>query len=321
MFELMFLGTSASAPSVHRGLSSLAVLAGEHRYLVDCGEGTQRQILRSGIGFKKLNNILLTHAHLDHILGLGGLMSTFTSWEDIHDINIWGGRSTINRVERLLFGVVLDYDNLDVDITLNELLEPTDIAAHREFSVRAFPVTHRGSGNFAYVFKEHDHRPFDVTRAEALGVPAGPERGALVRGDPITLEDGTVVLPEDVLGATEPGVKLVITGDVARLDNVRHEIDGADVLVTEATFLQEHADIARAHGHLTTEDAATFAKEMGVRTLILNHVSRRYREWDIINEARAIFPDTFVARDFDHYVIRRGQPTLRNPGIDADEAE
>jgi ribonuclease Z len=316
VFELMFLGTSASAPSVHRGLSSLAVLAGEHRYLVDCGEGTQRQILRSGIGFKKLNNILLTHAHLDHILGLGGLMSTFTSWEDIHDINIWGGRSTMSRVERLLFGVVLDYDNLQVDITLNELLAPTDIARHREFSVRAFPVTHRGSGNFAYIFKEHDYRPFDVIRAEALGVPAGPERGALVRGEAITLEDGTVVQPEDVLGETEPGVKLVITGDVARLDNVKHEIAGADVLVTEATFLQENKDIARAHGHLTTIDAATFAKEMGVRTLILNHVSRRYREWDIINEARNIFPDTFVARDFDHYVIRRGQPTLRNPEKD-----
>jgi len=318
MFELVFLGTSASAPSVHRGLSSLAVLAGEHRYLVDCGEGTQRQILQSGIGFKKLNNILLTHAHLDHILGLGGLMSTFTSWEDIHDIHIWGGRATMQRVERLLFGVVLDYDRLDVDISLNEMLEPTEIGYHREFSVRAFPVTHRGSGNFAFTFKEHDYRPFDVEKAEALGIPAGPERGALVGGETVTLEDGTVVGPEDVLGETETGVKLVVTGDVARLDNVAHEIEGADVLVTEATFLREHADIARAHGHLTAAGAAQYAKDMGVKTLVLTHVSRRYREYDIINEARSVFPDTFVARDFDHYVIRRGKPTLRNPDEDSD---
>jgi ribonuclease Z len=318
VFELVFLGTSASAPSVHRGLPSLAVLAGEHRYLVDCGEGTQRQILQSGIGFKKLNNILLTHAHLDHILGLGGLMSTFTSWEDIHDIHIWGGRSTMNRVERLLFGVVLDYDRLEVEIELNELLEPTEIGQHREFSVRAFPVTHRGSGNFAYTFKQHDHYPFNVEKAEALGVPNGPERSQLVRGEAITLEDGTVIQPEDVLGEVEPGTKLVITGDVARLDNVRHEIEGADVLVTEATFLEEHADIASNHGHMTAAGAARFAKEMGVRTLILTHLSRRYREYDLINEARTIFPDTFVARDFDHYVIRRGQPTLRNPNDEND---
>ncbi|MEO0563368.1 MAG: MBL fold metallo-hydrolase, partial [Chloroflexota bacterium] len=288
MFELVFLGTSASAPSVHRGLTSIAVLAGEHRYLVDCGEGTQRQILKSGIGFKRLNKILLSHAHLDHILGLGGLMSTFAAWEDIHDIHIWGGRSTISRVSNLLFGVVLDYDRLDVEITLNELLEPTEIAQHREFSVRAFPVTHRGSGNFAFTFKENDYRPFMVEKAESLGIPAGPERGQLVNGQPVTLADGTVVQPEDVLGDIELGVKVVVTADVARLDNIRHEVDGADVLVTEATFLEEHASVAAAHGHITAAQAATFAKEMGVGTLILHHISRRYHEGDVIREARSI---------------------------------
>ncbi|MEL6152002.1 MAG: ribonuclease Z [Chloroflexota bacterium] len=313
MFELVFLGTSASAPSIHRGMPALAVLAGEHRYLVDCGEGTQRQILQSGIGFKKLNNILITHAHLDHILGLGGLVSTFTSWEDIHDLRIWGGRSTLSRINRLLFGVVLDYDRIDVEIDLIELQQAGQIAAHREFTVRAFPVTHRGSGNFAYTFKEHDYRPFLVEKAEALGVPAGPERGRLVTGEAVTLADGTVVNPEDVIGEAEEGAKVVVTGDIARTDNILHEVEGANTLVIESTFLDVDAGAAKAFGHITAKQAAQFAKDAGVQNLIINHVSRRYRERDIIDEARAIFPNAYVARDFDHYAVRRGQPVIRNP--------
>jgi ribonuclease Z len=121
MFEIVFLGTSASAPSIHRGLPAQAVLAGEYRFLIDCGEGTQRQILRSGIGFKRLNRILLTHAHLDHILGLGGLISTFARWENIESLEIYGGRVTLERVDALLFGVVLQYERLPVEIKLVEL--------------------------------------------------------------------------------------------------------------------------------------------------------------------------------------------------------
>jgi ribonuclease Z len=317
MFELVFLGTSAAAPSVHRGLSSLAVLAGEYRYLVDCGEGTQRQILTSGIGFKKLDNILLTHAHLDHILGLGGLVSTFATWEDINELNIWGGRPTLDRVSRLLFNVVLDYERLPIEIHMNELTEPTWIAHHREFNVRAFPVTHRGRGNFAFTFKEHDHRPFIVEKAEALGIPAGPERGQLVKGTAVTLADGRVIQPEAVLGETEPGVKLVIIGDVGRTDNIFDEVEGADVLVMEATFLDEDGLGEGSYGHMTAKATARFARDAGVTTLILNHVSRRYRERDVIDEARSVFPNTYLARDFDHYVIRRGRPVLRNPDKDS----
>src|SRR5678816_513343 len=114
MFEIVFLGTSASAPSIHRGLPAQAILAGEYRFLVDCGEGTQRQILRSGIGYKRLNRILLTHGHLDHILGLGGLVSTFANWESMDELEIWGGKSTLDRVSRLLYGVVLDYERLPI---------------------------------------------------------------------------------------------------------------------------------------------------------------------------------------------------------------
>jgi ribonuclease Z len=307
MFEIVFLGTSASAPSVYRSLPAQAILAGEHRFLVDCGEGTQRQILRSGIGFKRLNHILLTHGHLDHILGLGGLISTFVRWENINEIEIWGGESALNRVQALLFGVVLDFDRLPVDIHLIDL-KPGPIFQGKDFTVEAFPVTHRGRGNFGFIFQQHAHRPFLAEKADALGVPAGPERSQLVRGETITLADGQVITPDMVLGPAVPGVKLVHIGDTGRTDNIAQHVRGADALVIEATFLDEDAESARAFGHITARQAAALAAENDVKTLILTHVSRRYRERDIIAEARAVFPDAYVARDMDHFVLYRGRP-------------
>ncbi len=307
MFEVVFLGTSASAPSIHRGLPSQVVLAGEHRFLVDCGEGTQRQILRSGVGFKRLNRILLTHAHLDHILGLGGLVSTFARWESIGELEIWGGKSTLDRVQALLFGVVLDYERLPIQIHLIDL-KPGTMIETKDFTVDAFPVTHRGSGNFGFVFQEKARRPFLNEKAEALGIPPGPERSLLVKGEAITLTDGRVIQPDMVLGDEIRGVKLVHIGDVGRTDNIREYVADADTLVIESTFLDVDRDAARDFGHLTANQAATLALETGVKTLILTHVSRRYRERDIINEARGVFPNTYVARDLDHYLIQRDRP-------------
>ncbi|MFN8451372.1 MAG: MBL fold metallo-hydrolase [Anaerolineae bacterium] len=182
MFEIVFLGTSASAPSIHRGLPAQAVLAGEHRFLIDCGEGTQRQILRSGIGFKRLNHILLTHAHLDHILGLGGLVSTFARWENIEELNIFGGRATLERVKALLFGVVLDYERLPIQIHLVDL-QPGVILQAKDFTVSAFPVTHRGSGNFGFVFQERSHRPFLVEKPKRSASRRDRARAAGCRAD------------------------------------------------------------------------------------------------------------------------------------------
>lgn len=307
MFEIVFLGTSASAPSVYRSLPAQAVLAGEHRFLIDCGEGTQRQILRSGIGFKRLNRILLTHAHLDHILGLGGLISTFVRWENINEIEIWGGKATLDRVQALLYGVVLDYDRLPIKIHMIDL-QPGKMIDAKDFSVHAFPVTHRGSGNFGFVFQQKTHRPFLAEKAVELGVPVGPERAQLVRGESIVLANGRVITPDMVLGEAIPGVKLVHIGDIGRTDNVREHVANADALVIEATFLDEDAEAARSFGHLTARQAAALAAETGVKTLILTHLSRRYRERDMINEARAVFPNTHVARDLDHYVLHRGRP-------------
>jgi ribonuclease Z len=306
MFEIVFLGTSASAPSIHRGLSSLAILAGEYRFLVDCGEGTQRQILKSGIGYKRLNRILLTHSHLDHILGIGGLVSTFTRWESIDSMDIYGGKSTLERVDALLFQVVLRHETPPMPLRLWEL-HPGLVMTGKDFDINAFPVTHRGGGCFGFTFQEHSHFPFLVEKAEGLGVPAGPERGRLVRGETVTLGDGRTITPDMVLGDEVPGVKLVVVGDTGRTDNLHEFVSGADTLVIEATFLESEREEARAFGHLTAKQAATLAKETGVKSLLLNHVSRRYRERDIIAEARSVFPDTYVVRDFDHFEIRRGQ--------------
>lgn len=305
MFEIVFFGTSASAPSVYRGLASQAVIAGEHRFLIDCGEGTQRQILRSGIGFKRLNRILLTHAHLDHILGLGGLVSTFARWEDIPFIEIYGGRATLDRVHALLFGVVLDYERLPIDINLLEL-KPGVFFEAKDYTVSAVSVKHRGSGNFGFVFQEQTRRPFLAEKADALGIPPGPERGRLVAGETVTLNDGREITPDMVLGDAIEGAKLVVIGDVGDLSNLRDHVQNADALVIESTFLDDEAETAGLFGHITARQAAIFAREHNVKTLILTHVSRRYRETDIYTQAREEFPNTYVARDLDHYIVKRG---------------
>jgi ribonuclease Z len=307
MFEIVFLGTSASAPSIHRGLPAQIILAGEHRFLIDCGEGTQRQILRSGVGFKRLNRILLTHSHLDHILGLGGLVSTFASWEEMSELEIWGGKPTLDRVQKLLYGVVLDYERLPIQIHLIDL-KPGKLMEAKDFTVSAFPVTHRGQGNFGFIFQEKSRRPFLTDKAEALKIPIGPERARLVKGESITLADGSVIQPDMVLGETIRGAKLVHIGDTSRTDNVIEYVRDADALVIEATFLNENIEEARAFGHITAREAATLALENGVKTLLLTHVSRRYRERDIVDEARRVFPNTYVVRDLDQFALRRDHP-------------
>ena len=305
MFELVFLGTSASAPSIYRGLPAVAVLAGEQRFLVDCGEGTQRQILRSGIGFKRLNRIFLTHAHLDHVLGLGGLLSTFCRWEAMDEIHIWGGLPALQRVQSLVYQVIFPRQKTPVPIYFNRVLPGKTLFLGRKFSVRAFPVSHRGRECNGYIFEEDARRPFLADKAEALGIPHGPERAQLVAGKSIVLASGRVIDPDEVLGDVVKGVKVVITGDVGRTDDIREAVQDADALVIEATYLDVDAEIARQVGHITARQAAELARESGVKQLFLTHISRRYRERDVIREARRYFPQTYVARDLDHFAIYR----------------
>lgn len=304
MFELVFLGTSASAPSVHRGLSSAMVLHKEYRFLIDCGEGTQRQLLRSGLGFRRLDRILLTHGHLDHILGLGGIASTFGRWEAINHIEIWGGGWALDRVERLM-EVVFGPNQRPLEVEFYEI-EGGVLMEDDTFVLTAFPVIHRGPGCFGYLFEEKSRRSFLAEKADALGVPQGPERGRLVRGEPITLADGRLVQPDDVLGPAQQGARLVFVGDAATTRNLRQTAYGADALVIEATYLERESNLAHDFGHLTARQAAELAQEAQVHALILTHLSRRYYEREVLGEAQGVFPNTFVARDFDTFQIAKG---------------
>ncbi len=313
MFDLIFLGTSASTPSAYRGLSSHMLLYRQYRFLIDCGEGTQRQILRSGLGFKGLNRILLTHGHLDHILGLGGLLSTLGRWEALSQIEIYGGQATLDRVADLIYRVVWRGHRPPVEIRLIALEPGLVILEDEKLTVSTFPVRHRGPGCFGFKFAQKARRPFLAEQAAALGVPFGPERSRLVQGEAVTLADGRVILPEQVLGDEEAGATYVHIGDVGRTEDLVEHCRGATCLTIEATYTEEEAEMAAQFGHLTALQAGTLARAANVRTLLLTHISRRYFGREIRDEARTVFPNSFVARDLDHFQITR-EGVTRLPG-------
>lgn len=304
MFEITFLGTSASAPSPKRNLPAYLVQHDEHRFLVDCGEGTQRQILQSGVGFKRLNNILITHGHLDHILGLAGLISTFMRWETIDQVNIYGGAAALDRIHDLLYSVVLRGGHAPMPINLIPVTEGKFFDGP-DFSVSAFPVQHRSPDCLGYLFEEKSRRPFLVEKAEELGVPNGPLRHELVNGNSVTLENGSVITPEMVLGDYRTGTRLAALGDLGETDSLADLLQGVDGMVIESTYLEEEADMAKQFAHLTAKQASQFANRIGAKQLILTHLSRRYRDKDVLAEAQEVFPDVIVAHDLDTFQIKR----------------
>lgn len=310
MFELTFLGTSASAPSVARNVSSTLLTYREYRFLIDAGEGTQRQLLKSGLGFRKLERVLVTHAHLDHILGLAGIVSTLNRWDvEQERLQIYGSRQTLNRVRDLLLGVVLRGQKGGMWL---EFVEVGDgiFFEDKFFTISAFPVQHRGSESIGYCFQEKSRRPFLNEKAEALGVPFGPERSRLVAGDSILLADGRNVSPEDVLGPVEAGTKLVYIGDVDNVTPLLPIVQNADALVIEATYADEEETMMATHGHITARVAASLARDANVGALYLNHISRRYNGMELEIQAQEVFPNSTVVKDFDAVTVK---PVSREP--------
>jgi len=312
-FDLVFLGTSGSVPTAHRAPSALLLRRGGERLLFDCGEGTQRQLLRSTVGLVELREIFVSHFHADHYLGLPGMLKTFALRGRDVPLTVYGPRglkdlfSTLRRV----------FGRLTYALELVELL-PGDLVERGEYNLVTFPVAHRVE-SLGFALVEHP-RPgrFDVGAADALGVPSGPERGLLQGGESVQLPDGAVVTPDEVLGPPRAGRRVVLSGDTAFAPSVLEAARGAEVLVHEATFLDEERARAQETAHATALQAAELARDADVGLLALTHLSNRYFGPEVVREARTIFPDTVVPKDFDVIDVpfaERGAPRLVKGGV------
>ena len=301
MFDLTFLGTAASTPSAERGLPAVLVGASRTRFLIDCGEGTQRQLLRAGSGFRRIGQILLTHAHLDHVLGLGGLIATLGLFDVRNTLRICGSGETLRFVEHYLASLY-PLPRAPVPLQFDEL-QPGPVLANREFAVTCFPVRHRGTESLGYRFDAISRRHLRADRLAALGVPSGPWRAQLAAGKAVVLPDGRRVEPESVLGPAAAGISLAVVGDAEEVESLIARVSGADALVIEATFLEADAALAAARGHLTAAQAGHLAAAAQVGALYLTHISGRHDPADIAAEAGRFFPNVTVANDFDRVTV------------------
>jgi ribonuclease Z len=311
--DLVFLGTSASMPTALRAPAAILLRRGGERLLFDCAEGTQRQLQRSTVGLPDLEEIFLTHFHGDHFLGLPGMLKTFAlRGRDGVPLTVYGppGLKELFRQLKPFLGR-LPYPLTTVELGTGEELE------RGEYRLETFALDH-GVAAFGYALVEHE-RPgrFDVAAADALGVPPGPERGMLQGGEAVTLPDGRVITPDAVLGPARAGRKIVLAGDTAPSDAVAQAAHKADLLVHEATFGAAEAERARETLHSTAAEAAEVAKRAEVRLLALTHLSTRYFGSELAEEAREVFAETVVPRDFDIIEVpfpERGAPALIKAG-------
>jgi ribonuclease Z len=310
--DLVFLGTSGSAPTARRAPSALLVRRGGERLLFDCGEGTQRQLLKSSIGLVDLREVFITHFHADHYLGLPGMLKTFALRGRDEPLTLYGppGLRELYQALRQVFG------RLTYEVELVEV-RGGDALDRDGYKLLVFPVSH-GTAAVGYALDE-DPRPgrFDVETADALGIPPGRERGELQRGESVTLADGRVLTPDAVLGPPRPGRTIVYPGDTAPTELVQALAEKADVLVHEATFAEDERERAAETQHSTAVQAATIARDADVRLLALTHLSPRYAGSELVREAREVFERTVAPRDFDVIEVpfaERGEPTLVKGG-------
>jgi ribonuclease Z len=301
--SIFFAGTAGSVPSARRGLPALLVRRGGEKLLFDCGEGTQRQLLRS-VGLLDMDAVFITHFHADHWLGLPGMLKSLALRDRTEPLTVYGppGLRDLVQSVRVIFG------RLPYKLDLVEL-GPTEAVPGDGYRVSAIPVEHKASAAYGYALVE-DPRPgqLDPVLAESLGVKPGPDFGRLQRGETV---DG--VSPDQVMGPQREGRKIVISGDTAPCQMLAVAAHQADVLIHEATFTEEEVDRARETFHSTARQAAELARDAEVRLLVLTHVSSRYAGGELRDEARAIFPATEAPRDFDTIEVpfpERGTATL-----------
>ncbi len=297
--EIVFLGTSASWPTVERNVAAIAVKRGSEVLLFDCGEGTQRQFQKSRLSYMQVKRIFISHLHADHFLGVTGLVQTMRLNERREPLEIYGPEGTKDLM-RTLTGIGKSRGGFR--ITTRDL-EDGEVLEFDGYRVEACPVKHTVRA-LAYGLLEND-RPgrFNKPRAVELGVREGPMFGRLQKGEAVVLDTGEEITPEMVLGPSRQGRRIVYTGDCVPCESVASLAQGADVLIHEATYASDFAD-ANKYGHSTSQQAAFIAKAAGVRRLYLTHISPRYTDTrTLVEEARKLFPESYEARDFVEYVV------------------
>lgn len=289
------LGTSASRPTVERNVASLALHREGETLMIDCGEGTQRQMMRYGISFS-LKDIFFTHMHADHLLGVIGLIRTMALQGRTDSLRLWGPKGTARFLKRV---ESLGFERATFPVEILELDDGQNIQ-RTGYAIRAFAVDHRGAMSIGFAIVEEERKGrFNPDKARALGIPEGPQWGRLHRGISVTLDDGRTVESSELVGPTRSGRTVVITGDTRPCAATIEASRGADLLIHEATFGDEEAERAIETGHSTAREAAQIACEAGVRRLVLTHFSARYSRdaSELEQQARSVFPATMIGKD------------------------
>lgn len=310
----VFVGTAGSTPTARRGLASLLIRRGADHLLFDCGEGTQRQLIRS-VGLSDIEHLFITHFHADHILGIPGMLKTFALRGRELPLTIYGPPG----LERVIAEFSSVIGKLTFDLDVYEL-DPGERLGFKGFSVHGFDVDHRGRA-YGYALIEHD-RPgaFDEARARELGVRPGPDYGVLQRGGNVETADGMLVESNQVVGQTRRGRHIVLSGDTAPCAATIAEAEGADLLVHESTFGDDERQRAAETHHSTARQAAELAREAGVQLLCITHISGRYFGKELREQAREAFARTEAPRDFDVVELpfpERGVPYLVKEGAES----
>jgi ribonuclease Z len=292
--RITFLGTAAARPTVGRNVSSLVIQREGDLMMFDCGEGTQRQMMRYGTGFS-FNDIFFTHLHADHFLGVIGLLRTLGLQAREEPMDLWTPRGTTDVLRQ---AVELGMERVPFEVRIREL-SPGDTVSRGVYEVVAFRTQHRGGLSLGYAVVEHARLGrFDAQKAREMGIPEGPLWGKLHHGEPVEV-DGRVYRPEDVVGPARPGRRVVYTGDTRPCKASIEHSRSADLLIHEATFAQDEADRAQHTGHSTAREAAEVAKAAEALRLVLTHFSPRYADDARVleREARAVFPEVMSAHD------------------------